>query len=142
VLTDVRRVLTEDGQLFVRTPNATFHVAMCRLSRGVRWPRAIAHALDHAYIFNPLVWTAHSLRALLERTGFRATVGNATLSPDDPYAVLSRSARPVVRAAKAVVSMTSAGAAAISSGRLLISSSLEAWATPPRGPRTAPPSAA
>lgn len=130
VLTDVRRVLREDGRLFVRTPNAVFHLAVARISRVVRWPRGLARALDHAYIFNPLLWTPRSLRGLLETTGFRARISNATLSPSDPYAVMPRSARPLVRTAKAAVSLAAAGAAAISGGRVLISSSLEAWCAP------------
>ena len=130
VLRDVRRVLSPDGQLFVRTPNATYHITMCRISRALRWPPALARAVDHAYFFNPLVWTPRSLRRLLETTGFRATIGNATLSPDDPYAALSSSARPVVRTAKAVVSTTAAAVSALSGRRLLVSSSLEAWCAP------------
>jgi 2-polyprenyl-3-methyl-5-hydroxy-6-metoxy-1,4-benzoquinol methylase len=130
VLLDVRRVLAPDGELFLRTPNALYHVSMCRVSRGVRWPPALAHAFDHAYFLNPLVWTPRSLRLLLERTGFRATIGNATLSPDDPYAAFSPSGRPIVRTAKAVVSMTAAAVSAVSGNRLLVSSSLEAWCAP------------
>ena len=130
VLRDIRRVLGPHGQLFVRTPNAVYHVAMCRVGRAVRWPPALALALDRAYFFNPLVWTARSLRRLLETTGFQATIGNATLSPDDPYAALSRSARPVVRAAKSMVSLTAATVSAATGKRLLVSSSLEAWCSP------------
>jgi SAM-dependent methyltransferase len=130
VLRDIRRVLSPDGQIFVRTPNAAYHVTMCRISRAVRWPPALARAVDHAYFLNPLVWTRRSLRRLLETTGFRATIGNATLSPDDPYAALPSSARPVVRTAKAVVSTTAAAVSAMSGRRLLVSSSLEAWCTP------------
>ena len=138
VFRDIRRVLAPDGQLFVRTPNAVYHVAMCRVSRVVRWPPALAVAIDRAYFFNPLVWTARSLRRLLETTGFHATIGNATLSPDDPYAALSRSARPLVRAAKTMVSSTAATVSAASGRRLLVSSSLEAWGSPvPCGGREA-----
>ncbi len=132
VLLDVRRVLAADGRLFVRTPNGHYHVAMCRLSRTVRRPAALAHALDHAYFLNPLVWTPRSLRLLLARAGFRATIRNATLSPDDPYDVVSASARPVVRAAKAAVSIAAAAVSAVSGSRLLVSSSLEAWGAPMR----------
>jgi 2-polyprenyl-3-methyl-5-hydroxy-6-metoxy-1,4-benzoquinol methylase len=137
VLLDVRRVLAPSGRLFVRTPNGRYHVAMCRLSRSIRRPAAVAQALDRAYFLNPLVWTPTSLRLLLEHTGFRATIRNATLSPDDPYGSLSPSARPVVRAAKAVVSVTAAAVSAVSGNRLLVSSSLEAWGVPVRaGERT------
>jgi SAM-dependent methyltransferase len=130
VLADVRRVLTPDGQVFVRTPNAGFHVLMCKLSRCVRWPRSVAQALERGSFLNPLLWTAGSLRLLLGMTGFRATIGNATLSPDDPYAALPPSAWPVVRTAKTLVSMSAAGMSAVSGGRVLISSSLEAWCAP------------
>jgi SAM-dependent methyltransferase len=129
-LSGVSRLLAPGGLIFIRTPNATFHVAMRRLSQTVRRPRPVSRLLSGAYFLNPLCWTPGSLRRLLGVVGFPSVkVTNATLSPGDPYGVLPDGARGAIRVAKATVSMFAAAVATASRDRLLLSSSLEAWAT-------------
>jgi SAM-dependent methyltransferase len=128
-LGSIPRVLAPDGRLFVRTPNAAFHVVLCRLSHTVRWPRPLVRLVNGAYFLNPLCWTPASLRRLLALTGFsEVRVGNARLSPGDPYGAAPHGAHTVVRLAKASVSVSAAAVCGLSGGRVLLSSTLEAWA--------------
>lgn len=131
-LREIRRLLAPGGRLFIRTPNARFQLTVCRVSRLVRRPRALARLLAGAWFLNPLVWDPSSLRALLRTAGLeRVTVLNSSPSPGDPYRVLPARRERLISAAKQVLHASACVLAAVSGGTLLLGSSIEAWAFEP-----------
>jgi SAM-dependent methyltransferase len=128
-LAEIHRVLTPGGLVFVRTPNAAFQLAAWRLSRVVVWPPSLARLVADAHFFQPLLWTAPTLRQLLLMAGFiDVRVGNSVLTPGDPYRGVSRRRERLVAAVKSLVHSLAGGLYRASRGRLTIGPSLSALA--------------
>jgi SAM-dependent methyltransferase len=140
-LLEVRRLLVPGGLTVVRTPNAAYQIAACRLSRAA-WPGPVAQVLRAAYNFNPVIFDPHSLRLALERAGFsRIVVSNTRPSPGDPYRRAPYQALAVGTVKRTLHGLVQ-GLATASRRRFLVGSSIEAIAARPRpseGPILAAP---
>lgn len=124
-LREIHRVLAPGGQLFIRTPNQRFHLALYRLSRRVRRPSALVQLLQDAYILHPLLWGQRSLRILLKRIGFtEVTIRNSPLSLGDPYQVVPQRRERLVAMVKAGVYALAETAFLLSGKRWLLGPSL------------------
>ncbi len=125
----IERVLAPGGAALVRAPNATFQLAAWRLSRVLRWPAPLAALVRDAYFFQPLVWSPHTLRRLLQEAGFIGVrMWNSEPSCGDPYHTASRGRERVVSLVKQGLRALAQGVALASSRRLLIGSSISACA--------------
>ena len=128
-LAEIHRVLAPGGLVFVRTPNAAFQLAAWRLSRVVVWPPSLARLVADAHFFQPLVWTAPTLRRLLLTAGFiDVRVRNSPLTPGDPYRGVSRRRARFVAAVKSLVHSLAGGLYRASRGRVTIGPSISALA--------------
>jgi SAM-dependent methyltransferase len=131
-LREIHRVLAPGGLVFVRTPNAAYHLAAWRLSRALAWPRAVARLLDDAYFIQPIVWAPATLRQLLFCAGLTdIRLWNSDVSQGDPYHAGSATRERVVVTAKRIVRLLAGMVYGLSGGRLLIGSSLSALARKP-----------
>ncbi len=73
LLREVHRVLKGGGQLFIRTPNATWQLLSARavgLVRRLGWGGMLEAPADVAFIFHATSFSRSTLRRLLERAGF------------------------------------------------------------------------
>jgi len=131
-LPDVRKAMTraaallkDGGLLYLRLPNALFHVAMCRFTSTTR----ILSFLKPFYIFHHYSLTPRFLRRLLHDAGVTAmTIKNAPLAggyrapkadaSSLPFAVLNKSVYHAARLLEIV-----------SAGRILVGPSFEVFAT-------------
>ncbi len=79
VIIKVKRMLKEDGLLFIRTPNATFHSFFCRLHNFNLAPRRI-------FILHIRNFSKKSIQILLGKVGFsQVRVRNSSPTAGDPY---------------------------------------------------------
>jgi SAM-dependent methyltransferase len=128
----LHRVLAPRGLVFVRTPNATFQAAAWRLSRVVVWPPPLARLVADAHFFQPVVWSASTLRMLLLSAGFSdVRVSNSPVSYGDPYHAASGGRERLVDGIKRAVHALAGGVYRGSRGRLIVGSSLSAVAHKP-----------
>ena len=125
----IRRVLAPGGAALVRAPNAVFQLAAWQMSRAIVWPPPLARLVRDAYFFQPLIWSARTLRRLLEDAGFRRVrLWNSEPSWGDPYHAGSLACELTVGAVKQGLRALAQAVAVASSRRLLIGSSLSAEA--------------
>jgi SAM-dependent methyltransferase len=128
-LRELHRVLAPGGLVFVRTPNAVFQLAAWRLSRVVVWPPSLARLVADAHFFQPLVWTAPTLRRLLLSAGFTdVRVDNSPLTHGDPYRASSATRERLVAGVKRLVESVAGGLYRASRGRVTVGPSLFALA--------------
>jgi SAM-dependent methyltransferase len=126
---DIHRVIVPRGLVFLRTPNAVFQASAWRLSRVVVWPPPLARLVADAHFFQPLVWSATTLRTLLICAGFTdVRIWNSPVSYGDPYHAGSPGRERVVNGIKRVVHGLATGIYRGSGGRLVVGSSISAVA--------------
>jgi hypothetical protein len=118
--------------VFLRTPNAIFQTAAWRLSRILVWPPPLARLVAEAHFFQPLVWSATTLRTLLLRAGFtEVRIWNSPVSYGDPYRASSAGREKIVVGIKRLVHVLATGIYRGSAGRLVVGSSISAMARKP-----------
>jgi len=118
---ELNRVLKPGGVLYVREFNASFHLALRRLERaGFFKPLGASPAVLHNFNFTPA-----SLRALLERAGFRdIKIRNSRPTAGDPYRTGGRLGGFFTGVLKVLYYYLAQGAWLLSFGRLYAGSSL------------------
>jgi SAM-dependent methyltransferase len=129
---ELHRVVAPRGLVFLRTPNAIFQTAAWRLSRILVWPPPLARLVAEAHFFQPLVWSATTLRTLLLRAGFtEVRIWNSLVSYGDPYRASSAGREKIVVGIKRLVHVLATGIYRGSAGRLVVGSSISAMARKP-----------
>ncbi len=131
VLAEIRRVLKPGGRVFVRVPNVTWQLFAFRATAAAR-ALGLARSGGGPYatfIFNATTFSPASLRAALAASGFAAIrITNSRPIPGDPYLQLSGLGERALGAVKRLVHGGAAVVAAVTAGRCLVGSSIEAWA--------------
>jgi SAM-dependent methyltransferase len=131
LLVEVRRVLNDDGLLFIRTPNAAWHYLNFLLTsflRGLGWGTVVHRRPRVTFIFFHTNFSRFTLRLALARSGFiPLSIRNSPPVPGDPYLGLGRAGEQTVALAKRVVHGVAQTLAFVSASRLLIGPSFEAW---------------
>jgi SAM-dependent methyltransferase len=135
LLAECRRVLAPGGRLFVRTPNTPVQ----RAAVGLAWTlsalgvgRPAAGCPRWFGVIHTSNFHARTLRVALVRAGFLdIRVENSPPVGGDPYLGLGGPREQALDLGKRVVFGAARAVALASGGRLLLGSSLEAWARRP-----------
>ncbi len=130
-LSEIRRVLKEDGYLFIRTPNVAWQYLNFRLATFLKhlgWRDLLDERPYATFIFHLTNFSRPTLRLLFDRTGFiPLRISNSPPIPGDPYLGLGPKEELLLRLGKRAVHAVAQGLAIVSGGRWLIGPSLEAW---------------
>jgi SAM-dependent methyltransferase len=130
-LSEIRRVLKEDGYLFIRTPNVVWHYLSFRLANflsRVGLGKVFEERPFATFIFHLTNFSCSTLRLVLERSGFASiSIRNSPPIPGDPYLGLGPTGERLVALGKHGVHGMAQVLALLSGGRWLIGPSLEAW---------------
>lgn len=130
LLREVHRVLKGGGQIFIRTPNATWQLLSFRLAgllNRLGWGAAFDQRLT--FVFHLTSFSRSTLRLLLERAGFvPLSIGNSRPIQGDPYLGLGPGGELLVSLAKLAVHRLAQGVSLLSGGHWLVGPSLEAYA--------------
>ncbi len=131
LLQEVHRVLRIGGRVFIRTQNAQWHRASCRLTGLLRrlWPGPIDRHPYLTYIFNQNSFCRATLTLICERAGFSSIqVKNSRPTQGDPYIGVGPGSELLFSLTKQTVHAGAQVVSFVSARRLLIGSSLEASA--------------
>ncbi len=130
-ISEIHRVLKEDGYLFIRTPNVAWHYLSFRLAKFLKhlgWCKLFDERPYSTFIFHLTNFSRLTLRLLLDRSGFiPLRISNSPPIPGDPYMGFGPTRERLVALGKRAVYGTAQALAFLSAGRLLIGPSLEAW---------------
>ncbi len=133
-LSEIRRVLKEDGYLFIRTPNFAWQYLSFRLAKFLKhlgWRDLFDERPYATFIFHLTNFSRPTLRLLFDRTGFIPLhISNSPPIPGDPYLGLGPKEELLLRLGKRAVHAVAQGLALLSGDRWLIGPSLEAWGQP------------
>lgn len=133
-LARIHRWLSPDGLLFIRTPNAFFHLGIYRFYKLFRPLLERLGWKKEASVFLRANFNASCLKRLLAETGFSdIRIENGMPTEGDAYRVSSHG--PLVKIAKGLVFSIARGVSTLTGNRLFIGSNLVAKAskgvTPP-----------
>jgi len=130
-ISEIHRVLKEDGYVFIRTPNVTWQYLSFRLANflsRVGLGKVFEERPFATFIFHLTNFSCSTLRFVLDRSGFASiSIRNSPPIPGDPYLGLGPIGKRLVVLAKLGVFGIAQGVAVASGGRWLIGPSLEAW---------------
>lgn len=132
VLSEVHRLLKEDGHIFIRTPNVDWQYLSYRLAkflRPFRWEKVFDERPYSTFIFHAINFSHPTLRLLLNHSGFvTLSIRNSPPIPGDPYLGLGPTGERLIALGKRAVHGFVQTLAFLSGGRWLLGPSLEAWA--------------
>ena len=130
-LSEIHRVLKEDGYVFIRTPNAGWNYLSFRLTNflsRVGLGKVFDERPFATFIFHLTNFSRPTLRLVLERSGFiPLSIMNSPPILGDPYLGLSSGGELLLTLVKLTVHGLAQSASLVSRGRWLIGPSLEAW---------------
>ena len=130
-LSEIHRVLKEDGYVFIRTPNVAWQYLSFRLTKFLKhlgWGKLFDDRPYTTFIFHLTNFSRPTLRLLLDRSGFiPLCISNSPPVAGDPYLGLGPTGEQLVALGKRAVHGTALALAFLSAGRWLIGPSLEAW---------------
>jgi len=131
-LSEIHRVLKEDGYVFIRTPNAVWQYLSFRLAKFLRHfgrGKVFDEQPYTTFIFHLTNFSRLTLRLALDRSGFiPLRIRNSPPIPGDPYLGLGSTGELLVAVGKRTVHGVAQGLALLSGGHWLMGPSLEAWA--------------
>ena len=139
-LSEIHRVLKEDGYVFIRTPNVAWQYLSFRLTKFLMqlgWCKLFDDRPFTTFIFHLINFSRPTLRLLLDRSGFiPLRISNSPPIAGDPYLGLGPAGEQLVALGKRAVHGTAQALAFLSAGRWLIGPSLEAWGRRVKIPET------
>jgi SAM-dependent methyltransferase len=131
LISEIHRVLKEDGYVFIRTPNSGWQYLSFRSAKILRrlgWGKVFDDQPYSTFIFHQTNFSAPTLRLLFNHSGFiPLSIKNSPPIPGDPYLGLGPAGELLVVLGKRAVHAAAQGLAFLSRGRWLIGPSLEAW---------------
>jgi 2-polyprenyl-3-methyl-5-hydroxy-6-metoxy-1,4-benzoquinol methylase len=128
-LEECNRLLKKGGLIGIRTRNISFQTFVYRMFNLIK-RIALRFDLKEPYVFNRYCYSSKSIHTLLTRAGFvNIKISNSPLTSGDPYDHVGF--KFPIKLTKYFLNIISKLIYWISSGRLLIGSSLLIWAEKP-----------
>jgi SAM-dependent methyltransferase len=132
LMREVHRLLRVGGQVFIRTPNATWHLLSSRLVgllKRLGWAAVFGERPYTTFVFHLTSFSPSTLRLVIERAGFVALrIRNSPPVKGDPYLGFGPGGERLLSLAKLGVHGFAQGVSVLSGGSWLIGPSLEASA--------------
>lgn len=121
---EIKRILKPGGLLYLRTPNAAFHIALCRAQQKLEKIH-LAYLLPHqSFVFHILNFSADTLYRILSQNGFcNIKLKNSDLTSGDPYGV-----KKMVGGLKILASFVANAIFTLSAGKIMLAPSIEVYA--------------